>query len=112
VALTHAATLGFLLDLRGGGVRIADSGGLRAHCHRVVATVLRDPAPVKLTAEGDSETGGLAPGAVALAQEWEDALSERLRGTAAARLQGANPVGWDEASALLVSRDLVSDRNA
>jgi len=111
VALTHAATLGFLLDLRAGRVRIPDAAALRAACHRIVVAVLRVEDRVRLTAEGDDETGGLTPGAVALAQEWEVALSDTLLAAAARRLQGAPSEDWMDAARILEQRGLVRARD-
>ena len=112
VALTHAATLGFLLDLRGGRVRLAHNKALRGHCHRLALTKIRDPEPVLLTAEGDAETGALTPVATTLAAEFEAVLSPTLLRAAAIRLQGGDSNHWEDAESILVSARLVPERDA
>jgi len=107
VALTHAAALGFLLDLRGGRVRIQDAAGLRSACHRIALAVLRNADPALLAAQGDPETGSLAPTAIPLAREWESVLPEPLRAAAAARLQGVRADAWDEVATALEGNGLL-----
>ena len=94
VALTHAAALGFLLDLRGGRVRISDAAGLRGACHRIAVAVLRIEDASLLNAEGDPETGALTPVAVAVAQEWERVLDDAGLRVAAGQLQGRTTSDW------------------
>ena len=116
VALTHAATLGFLLDLRAGRVRLADAPGLRAACHRIAVAVLRMDEPLFLTAEGDPETGALTPEATNVARAWESALDADATRAAAARLQGRpTPEDPDLARRLLelgLTRSTVPGRDA
>jgi hypothetical protein len=107
VALTHAALLGFLLDLRAGRARAPDAKALRGACHRIAVAVLRCADPVLLAAEGDAETGALTPVAVPLARAWEEALPAPVLQAVAAGLQGARTRGWDEALARLETGGLV-----
>jgi len=111
VALTHAATLGFLLDLRAGRVRIPDNKALRGHCHRIALAKLRDAEPILLTAEGDEETGALTPRATTVAAEFEAVLPATLLRAAAIRLQGGNSGDWKDAESILVNARLVPERD-
>jgi len=116
VALTHAATLGFLLEVRTGRVRLATEKALRGHCHRLALAKLRDADPLLLTAEGDEETGGLTPHATEVANAFERALDPPLLRAAALRLLGMDSPKWDEAAPILQRAGLVrvggSERDA
>ncbi|MHC4956625.1 MAG: hypothetical protein ACYTGZ_22530 [Planctomycetota bacterium] len=107
VAHTHAATLGFLLDLRGGRIRMADAAALRGYCHRTAVERLRDPEPVFLAAAGDQETGGLTPMALEWAERFETALSVDQVPVASQRLLGSSPNGWTDVAQTLNSRGLL-----
>jgi len=116
VAITHAATLGFLLEVRAGRVRLATKKALRGHCHRLALAKLRDADPVMLTAEGDEQTGGLTPHAIQVANAFERVLEPPLLRAAALRLLGADSPKWDEAAPILQRAGLVraggSERDA
>ena len=107
VALTHAAVLGFLLDLRAGRIRIADAGGLPGASHRIALAVLRLDPPAYLTALGDAETGALTPSAVRIAREWERVLGADGARVAAAHLQGRPAAGWNALVPALTQADLL-----
>jgi len=107
VSLTHAATLGFLLDLRAGRVRIADAAGLRSACHRIAVAVLRMDEVVQLSVEGDPETGALTPTATTVASSWEEALEQDALQVAADRLQGRGNPAWPELVSGLVECGLL-----
>ena len=107
VAHTHAVTFAFLLDLRGGRVRLADAAALRGFCHRLAIGRLRDGDPVFLATEGDPETGSLTPIAVDLAARVEQALAADQLPIAAQRLLGSSPKGWDHVARTLETRGIL-----
>jgi hypothetical protein len=88
VRLTHAAVLGFLLDLRAGRVRLADVNAMRRTCHELASTKMADPAPWLVRHEGDPETGALTPVAPELADRVEAALDNGQIEAAARRFRG------------------------
>jgi hypothetical protein len=87
VKLTHAAVLGFLLDLRGGRVRIADVNALRRLAHELASSKMADPDPWFLRHEGDPDSGALTPVAIELAERIESVVGDTT--DAARRLRGA-----------------------
>ncbi|MEM8883738.1 MAG: hypothetical protein AAGD14_06715 [Planctomycetota bacterium] len=105
VRLTHAAVLGFLLDLRAGRVRLADANALRRACHRLASEKMADRAPWFVDHEGDPESGALTPVAVELAARIDALVDEPDRSVVARRLRGASDE--DGARILPVVRPLI-----
>jgi hypothetical protein len=96
VALTHAAVLGFLLDLRAGRVALADANGLRRLCHELASVKMADPDPWLVDHEGDPESGALTPFATGLAARVEAALDAESAAVAARRFRGRPDPRGDE----------------
>jgi len=111
VRLTHAAVLGFLLDLRAGRIRLADPNALRRACHELAAHKMGDPDPWFVAHEGDPETGALTPHACALAAQIEAAVAEDDVRVAARRLRGRPDPAGDGLRAAL-SGTIVPERDA
>ncbi|MHC4409462.1 MAG: hypothetical protein ACYS0F_10705 [Planctomycetota bacterium] len=109
VRLTHAAVLGFLLDVRAGRVRLADVNALRRKSHELATTKMADPDPWLVRHEGDPGTGALTPVAVQLAEQVETALDDTA--AAARRFRGA-PDGDDASVFKSLLATGVPERNA
>jgi hypothetical protein len=111
VALTHAAVLGFLLDLRAGRVRLADVNAMRRTCHELATVKRADPDPWRVRHEGDPESGALTPFAPDLAARVEAALDADGVACAARRFRGrADP--RDEAVFRALAATGVPERGA
>jgi len=88
VRLTHAAALGFLLDVRAGRVRLADANALRRECHALAAAKMKDPEPWLVKHEGHPDTGAITPFAASLAARVEAALDGEAGAVSARRFRG------------------------
>ena len=111
VRLTHAAVLGFLLDLRAGRVRLADVNAMRRACHELAVTKMADQKPWLVRHAGDEVTGALTPFAPDLAARLEAALDADGIAAAARRFRG-RPDARDAALLAALAATGVPERDA